>query len=84
MIRQAGESVRRVESRTPDVLAQRLLHPGQQVGELLLLLALGLALVTLGVEVDLALGDRLQRFAVELVTVPTQTSSTGSVSSKTS
>ena len=69
-----------------DVLAQGLLQPGQQVGEvLLLLLALGLvALVLLGVEVHLALGDRLQRFAVELGHLPTQTSSTGSVSSSTS
>ena len=52
-----------------DMITQGLLQPGQQVGEIpLLLLALGLVrrLFILGVEVHLALGYRLQRFAVEL------------------
>ena len=52
-----------------DVFAERLRQPGQQIGEILLLLfALGLVrrLLFLGVEVDVAHGHRLQRFAVEL------------------
>lgn len=49
------------------MIAQRLLQPGQQVGKFLLpLLALGLAGVLFGTQVHLALGNRLQRFAVEL------------------
>jgi hypothetical protein len=69
------------------MIAQGLLQPGEQVGENpLLLLALGLVRrpFLFGVEVYLALGYRLRRFAVELGDRSTQISSTGSVSSSTS
>ena len=86
VIRQAGDSVRRVDSRTSLTWSLKVSFSqvSRSANSFSCSSRSAVALVLVGIEVHLALGHRLQRFAVELGHVPTHTSSTGSVSSSTS